>query len=200
MDRVSSGTVDAFLDTLASSAPAPGGGAAAALCGALAAGLVAMVSRVTAERDPTAGGDVIPLTARADQLRRRLAELVDEDMAAYRAVITSRASGPAALEAALKRAVDPPLEIARMGREVLGLCETLAPRARRSTVSDLGVAAWLAWSALESGALTARVNLKGTTDTAFAATAAREVQELTHEGAESRHRASTIVTTRLERD
>ena len=47
-----------FLTALGSGAPAPGGGAAASLCGALAAALVAMVCRVTAERDPSAASEV----------------------------------------------------------------------------------------------------------------------------------------------
>ena len=192
--------VDVFLATLASSAPAPGGGAAAALCGAMAAGLVAMVSRVTTEREPSTRDEVSPVTARADHLQHRLAALVEEDMAAYRGVIESRASGPAALQQALRRAIDAPLDVVRLGREVLGLCETLAPRARRSAISDLGVAAALAWGALESGALTARVNLTASSDTEFVRATAREVEQLTSEGAAARQRASSVVTRRIESD
>src|SRR5262249_62245512 len=100
---------EAFLAALSSSSPAPGGGAAAGLGGALAAAVVAMVSRVTAEREPSFADDVSPITASAEQLKRRLETLVDEDMAAYRAVLASRASGPGAMATALRRAIDAPM-------------------------------------------------------------------------------------------
>jgi formiminotetrahydrofolate cyclodeaminase len=191
--------VEAFLAALASGSPAPGGGAAAALCGALAASLVAMASRVTAERDPSTKDKVAPVTAAADQLRDRLARLIDEDMQAYRGVLASRASGPGALQNALQRAIAAPLDIARASRDVLALSETLGPRARRSAVSDLGVAAALAWGALESGVLTARVNLGGLTDAEFARQAADELEQLLADGERSRRRASEIITRRVER-
>jgi methenyltetrahydrofolate cyclohydrolase len=197
--RALSQPVDAFLGALGSGAPAPGGGAAAALCGALAAALVAMVSRVTTERDPSTKDDVGPVTTRADELRHRLGELVDDDVEAYRGVLESRASGPDAVQTALKRAIDAPLHISTKSRDVLALCETLAPLARRSAVSDLGVAAALAWGALESGALTARVNLKGLQDAAVVRAAASDVEQVLAEGQELRHRAGEIITRRMER-
>ena len=197
--RALSEPAEAFLAALGSGTPTPGGGAAAALCGALAAALAAMVSRVTTDRDPSATDDVGLLTARADQLRQRLAELVDDDMDAYRGVLGSRASGPDAVQTALKRAIDAPLHIARGSRDVLALCEALAPRARIGVLSDLGVAAALAWGALDSGALTARVNLQALTDAEFVRVRARELEDLLTEGERARHRASEIVTRRMER-
>ena len=187
-----------FLTALGSGAPAPGGGAAASLCGALAAALVAMVCRVTAARDPSAASEVSPSIARADELWQRLAGLVTDDMDAYRRVIDARRSGggPDAVQRALTRATEVPLMLARGSRDVLALCESVAPRARASALSDLGVAAALAGGALESGVLTARANLADVTDARFARASEDELAVLLAEGREARQRASETIASR----
>src|SRR5262245_60192980 len=115
-------TVGRFLDALASGSPAPGGGAAAALGGAMAGALVAMVCRVTAarEREPSGIGDHV---AAADGLRDRLTALAGEDMRAYEGVLAARRAGaPAAdVDRALVRASDVPARAAEASRDVLGL-------------------------------------------------------------------------------
>ena len=190
-----------FLTALGSGAPAPGGGAAASLCGALAAALVAMVCRVTAERDPSTASEVSPSMARADELWQRLASLVTDDMDAYRRVIDARRSGggPDAVQRALTRATEVPLMLARGSRDVLALCESVAPRARASALSDLGVAAALAGAALESGVLTARANLADVTDARFARASEDELAVLLAEGREARQRASETIASRTRR-
>ena len=71
--------VRGFLDQLAARTPTPGGGGAAAVTGAMAAGLVAMAARFSARQLPEAG----ELAEEADRLRRRLAQLAEEDAQAY---------------------------------------------------------------------------------------------------------------------
>ena len=83
--------VRGFLDQLAARTPTPGGGGAAAVTGAMAAGLVAMAARFSATRLPEAG----ELADQADELRRRLAQLADMDARAYAAVLEAPArDGP----------------------------------------------------------------------------------------------------------
>jgi formiminotetrahydrofolate cyclodeaminase len=60
--------------------------------------------------------------------------------------------------------------------------------ARPSTVADVGVASVLAAAALEGAILTARANLDGLDDLAFAADAGRRVDGLRRRGAELRAR------------
>ena len=78
--------VRAFLDQLAARTPTPGGGGAAAVTGAMAAGLVAMAARFSARQLPGAGD----LADQADELRRRAADLADLDARAYAAVLDAR--------------------------------------------------------------------------------------------------------------
>jgi formiminotetrahydrofolate cyclodeaminase len=187
----------AFLVALASADPSPGGGAAAALGGALAAALVAMVGRVTAARDPSIREEMSATALEADDLRERLTGLVTQDMDAYRGVLDARRSGqPGAAELAHTRATEVPLMIARDSQHVLAMCEATARRARRSTLSDLGVAATLAWAALEAGALTARTNLGDLRDVAFVEAAERELASLLTIGREAHGRAVDTIGTR----
>jgi len=156
---------------------------------------------VTAERDPSAGSEVSPSIARADELWQRLAGLVTDDMDAYRRVIDARRSGggPDAVQRALTRATEVPLMLARGSRDVLALCESVAPRARASALSDLGVAAALAGAALESGVLTARANLADVTDARFARASEDELTVLLAEGREARQRVSETIASRTRR-
>jgi len=67
---------------------------------------------------------------------------------------------------------------------------------RASALSDLGVAAALAWGALESGVLTARANLADVTDARFATVSEDELAALLAEGREARQRASETIAGR----
>ncbi len=164
-------TINDFLALLASDAAAPGGGAVAALAGALAASLVAMVARLTLGRPRYAArqGEMADIAARADALRQALAALVDADTAAYGAVMAAyrlpketddeRSGRTAAIQAALRRAVEVPLETAAACRELLALAGLVAARGNRNAASDAAVAAQMAQAGLLAAARNTRVNL-----------------------------------------
>jgi len=163
-------SIERFLDDLASASPAPGGGAAAALAGALAAALVAMVCRVTMGREPGAA-ELNGVVETADELRRRLTDLAAADARAYEAVIEARRlpadRKAAALDVALRRATEIPIDIAAAGSELLAVCDRLTQRARVSTLGDLRVAAALSRAALDGAAVIARINLRDAADATF---------------------------------
>ena len=79
--------VRGFLDQLAARSPTPGGGGAAAVTGAMAAGLVAMAARFSARQLPEAGD----LADEADRLRYMTSQLADMDARVYTAVLATRA-------------------------------------------------------------------------------------------------------------
>ena len=74
-----------FTGALASAAPAPGGGGAAALMGSLAASLGAMSSRLSAGRKAAAGHteELGEITAACEELRLRFLEQIEADAAAF---------------------------------------------------------------------------------------------------------------------
>ena len=110
-------TLEEALDRLASESPAPGAGAAAAWCCALAAALVEMVAGVVVAR----GGDRPDVEARrrrAGELRAEALRLAGEDASAYRAVIDAPLQRK---RKALAVAADPPLAIAEAAAETCDL-------------------------------------------------------------------------------
>jgi formiminotetrahydrofolate cyclodeaminase len=194
--------VGRYLADLASAAPAPGGGSAAALAAALGAALVAMTCRVTAKH---AGGapSVVPLeklAEEADALRRRLTALANADARVYSDVIAARRlpvpQRGTAVQHALERATEVPERVAAESHDVLALCERIAPCARASTLSDLGVAAILANGALRAGALTARTNLAGIADGDFTGETTRRLDALVAGGMMLAQRIETALAAR----
>ena len=77
--------VTTFLDQLASGAATPGGGSAAAILGAMGAALVGMICNLTIGKKNYAEveGEMRAVLADAESLRRRLADMVAEDIAAF---------------------------------------------------------------------------------------------------------------------
>lgn len=164
--------VEKFLAKLASSAPTPGGGGAAALCGALGIALGNMVGNLTLGKRKYADvqEDIAALNSRAEALRADFVALIDADAAAFAPL--SRAYGipkddPARaeiMEAALKRAAEPPLEIMRKCAEALDVIADYAAKGSALAISDAGCAAALTIAAMKAAALNVRINTKSMAD------------------------------------
>src|SRR5262249_21769289 len=132
-DMSSQRTLAEFLEALGSSAPTPGGGAASALAGALAAALTEMVAQLTAGRARYREVDAAMRVAidQAQAARQRLLALLDEDQQAYARVSAAygmpkstedeRALRDAAVQVALVGAMQPPLHIMEQACDVLEL-------------------------------------------------------------------------------
>lgn len=162
------------MGRLASSAPTPAGGSAAAIAGALAAALVAMIGRITLNRKEKEYQAVAPememITRKADQLRGDLVELADQDAQAFEGVMAAyrlpksgedkQAERQRAIEEALKRATEVPYRTAEACEAVLALAERAVAKGVRIAVSDAGTAACLAEAALHSALLSVDINLK----------------------------------------
>ncbi|HVP39908.1 MAG TPA: cyclodeaminase/cyclohydrolase family protein, partial [Candidatus Saccharimonadales bacterium] len=166
------GTVREFLDQVASREPTPGGGAVSAHAAALAAALGAMVAGLTVGRKKYAAVDAeMRETLRScEQLRARLAQLVEEDSAAFEEVMRVRklpannemeASRKAKLELeALWKATRVPLETARVAAELLRLAADLLARGNRNAASDAGVAILMSQAAGRGALFNVAINLK----------------------------------------
>lgn len=163
-------TLDGWLDELAGGAPVPGGGSAAALAGALAAALVAMVARLTIGRKAYAGAGVqqrvAEILAEAEALRAQLRRLVDDDAAAY-AKVSAAYRLPKddprrtrAADEALVGAAQTPLAMARGAARLLALAREIGTIGNRNAHSDALVAAALARAALDGATENVRVNVQ----------------------------------------
>jgi formiminotetrahydrofolate cyclodeaminase len=164
-------TVSAFGAELASASPAPGGGSAAAAAAGIGAALVAMVCRLSLDkRDVVATDEELSKALdESERLRRRLVELVDEDAAAFNAIMDAvrmpkaddaqRLARAAALAEAKLGAAIPPLETLSAARQTLALAASLAGRSNANTASDLGVAVQLCRAAAEGALMNVAINL-----------------------------------------
>ena len=158
-----------FASALASDAPTPGGGGAAALCGVLAASLGAMAARLSAPRKKTEP-ERVALSERveiADALRQRLLSLVDWDAACFEPLSRAYAipkedpERKEKLRAASLTACAAPMEMLRCCGETAELLEELSRMVSPLLLSDVGCAAALCHGALEAVAMNVWVNTKG---------------------------------------
>lgn len=156
-----------LLDDIASETPAPGGGAVAGVVVAMAAGLVAMAARFSEKHWEHAPGVV----ERAEALRRRCAPLAPADAQAYEEVLTAfrlpKDLEPevrnAAIDHALARAAEIPLEIAKEASEVAVLGALIAAHGNPNLRGDAVAGAVLAEAGARVAANLVEINL-ATTD------------------------------------
>ncbi len=171
--------VNVFLEELASSSATPGGGSAAALAGAMGAGLVGMVCRLTIGRKRFADveDELRGVLNEAETLRLRLTDLADADtqafdqvMAAYRLPKETPAQQTArhtAIQSALQGATQVPLETARACGTVIKLAAQVIEKINPNALSDAGAAALLAEAGLKGAQLNVAINLADINDPIF---------------------------------
>jgi len=206
-ERLVERTLRAFGDDLSSSAPVPGGGSAAAYAGAMGAGLAAMVGRIAERKGPTEATSA--LIAEADNLRADFIRLVDDDSAAYASVAEAMKLPKASddekrarterLQAALLAASRVPLEVAKTSRRLLDLCERTVQSAASATVSDVGVGALLAETALRGAALNVMINLASVKDAAQVKALSEDLDGAVDGADEQRKRIIDFVESRIAR-
>ncbi len=183
-------TLNAFLDELASSSPAPGGGSVAALAGALGAALTSMVCHLTMGRKKYADveGDMKRVLEQSEQLRAQFTELIDRDTLAFNKVMEAfglpkdtepqKALRSVAITEATKEATLVPLEVMKHCIDALALAQTVALKGNPNSLSDAGVSALMLHAALEGAALNVRINLNGLNDPEFVGWKEDDVQSL----------------------
>lgn len=161
-----------FVAVLASSAPAPGGGGAAALAGALGTALGSMVAALTVGKEKYAHveGELRTLMARCEQLQTELLDQVAADAEgflplarAYR-IPKDDPTRESVLEAATLTACAAPVRIMELCCQSLEVIEVMAEKGSRLAVSDAGCAAALVKGALEAASLNVFINTKSLKD------------------------------------
>lgn len=198
-------SLEEFLSALASEAPTPGGGTAAAVAGAMGAGLAEMVAALTLSKEKYAASHaaVRPVGETAAAAREEFLDLAREDSEAYDRVLAARrlpketeeqkAERSRQLAAANRRAAEIPMRTARAAARLLSLLPELAEKGNPNTVSDAGTAALLLEAAAEGALLNVGINLSGAGDPAFVADMQRETAELREKAQQFRERALTAV-------
>ena len=170
-----------FIDVLASDAPAPGGGSAAALSSALGAALTGMVAALTTGKPKYAEHEELTgkLLAESEALRRKLTDAIDQDTEAFNGVSAvfampkatdeEKAARKTAMQAALKAATVVPLQVMELSLSALELTASAIGKTNSNAASDLGVAALALLAGVKSAWLNVLINLAGIADEEFSA-------------------------------
>lgn len=169
-------TVEAFLDVLASDAPAPGGGSVAALNGALAASLLDMVCRLSLKRPELEGryAELREMSEKLGTLKADLVRLITDDTEAFSEVMKAfklpketdeeKAARSAAIQAGYVEAVNVPLSTARRCAEVASCGVKISRGFNQNAASDLGVGMECALTGLRGAAMNVRINMPSIKD------------------------------------
>ncbi|RME32423.1 MAG: methenyltetrahydrofolate cyclohydrolase [Gammaproteobacteria bacterium] len=182
--------IQQFLDELASKAPTPGGGGAAAIMGAMGAALVSMVCNLTIGKEKYAAveEEMKQTLEQAEALRETLTDMIRQDVEVFDQVMGAygmpketdeqKAARSEAIQQALKAATDVPLACARACAEVIDLSRVVADKGNLNVISDAGVAVLAAHAALRSAALNVYINAGSIKDREFADSRVAELEKL----------------------
>ena len=157
-----------FVEVLASDAPAPGGGGAAALVGAVGTALGNMVASLTVGKKKYAAVEVeiTALKAKCDTLQRQLLDQVQADelgflpLAKAYAIPKDDPTQDTVMEEALLQACQTPMKIMELCGEAIGCMAVFAEKGSRLAVSDAGCGAVLCKAAMQAASLNVFTNTK----------------------------------------
>jgi formiminotetrahydrofolate cyclodeaminase len=168
-----------LLDAFSSNEPMPGGGSAAALAGAVGASLLIMVAGLPRTRNgtPEETTDLAAAAGRLRPLRDRLTELTDRDSDAYAGVLAAlrlprstdaeMQARRAAIDAAMRVAIDVPMDTMRACQQALHGAVVVAACGNVNAATDTGTGVLLLLAGLRGAALNVTVNLEDVADSAF---------------------------------
>jgi len=196
MTEIKDQSLKTFFDNLASKAPTPGGGGAAAVMGAQSAALTSMVCNLTIGKPKYAEveADMQALLEKSEALRARLTDMIKADVDVFNRLMATyglpkdtdeqKAERSAAIQEALREATEVPLACAKSCREAIDLSRIAADKGNLGVISDAGVAAMAGYGALKSAALNVYINAGSLKDRDFAEAKLAELEALL-QGAEA---------------
>ena len=165
--------VSEFLAETASKAPAPGGGSASALAGALGTALSEMVINLTVGKKKylEVSEELAGLLPKLAGIHKDLEASIDKDTDAFNLVMDAfglpkdtdeeKATRRKAIQEATLKATEVPLGVMEKALEALQLTVTVAKKGNKNSISDAGVAALLLAGAIDGAAYNVRINLPG---------------------------------------
>ncbi len=165
----SSKSLKAYLDDLAAKKPAPGGGSAAALAGALGCALLSMACNYTIGKPKYKDREkqIKKILCLTEAMRKRFLALVDLDVRAYYKVFKSRKGNPGVHQRNLVAATKVPLEICSLAQNAYCLCPALLNTANKYLLSDVRAGQALLKSCFESARFNVIINIPLIKDNKF---------------------------------
>ncbi len=168
-----------FADETASESPAPGGGSIAAYVGVLGASLATMVANLSAHKKgwDERWQEFSDWAEKGQQYKNELLKLVDADTAAFNKIMEAfalpkiseeeKATRTQAIQQATKYAIEIPFAVMQASYESMEIIKAMAATGNPNSVSDAGVAALCARTAVMGAFLNVRINAAGYNDKIF---------------------------------
>lgn len=170
-----------FADETASESPAPGGGSIAAYLGALGISLGTMVANLSSHKPgwDSRWKEFSDWADKGQALKDQLLKLVDEDTKAFNKIMDAfglpkatdaeKVARKAAISAATKYAIEIPLKVMELSLQTFEVIKAMAETGNPNSVSDAGVGALCARSAVYGAYLNVKINTAGYEDKNFVA-------------------------------
>jgi glutamate formiminotransferase/formiminotetrahydrofolate cyclodeaminase len=193
-----------FLESLAAGTPTPGGGSASAYTGAMAAGLVSMVARLTIGKKgyEKVEKEMQNILKDAEDLREELTLAVTTDSEAFIHVMDaykrpkSDPDREQSIQAATLKAAEVPLGVARKALQVSDLALKTAELGNKNAITDAGAGANLAYAAITCAGYNVRVNLLSLEDMKVKKRLLSELNQLETSALEKIEKLKEILTER----
>jgi glutamate formiminotransferase/formiminotetrahydrofolate cyclodeaminase len=169
-------TLSDFADETASESPAPGGGSVAAYAGALGVSLATMVANLSASKTgwEERWKEFSDWAEKGQQLKKQLLELVDEDTRAFNRIMEAhklpknteqeKAERKKAIQQATLYAMQVPLRVMEVSFQSMEIIKAMAETGNPNSVSDAGVGALCALTAVKGAHLNVKINAGGVDD------------------------------------
>ncbi len=178
-----------FVQAVAQPTPTPAGAAVSALAGSLAGALTEMVAGITLKqaRDAITQDELAKISQSAYALRESLLACIPQDVEAFEALLGAYRLPKASehrdqvIQEKLLAATESPLEMCRLGLDVLHLIHRLVKLSIRNAVTDCAVAGLMAQATFDSAMLTTEMNLLNIADKSTVDQIRAELQTLQEE-------------------
>jgi glutamate formiminotransferase/formiminotetrahydrofolate cyclodeaminase len=218
-DLLINNSVTDFVDELASSSPAPGGGSVAALCGSLGAALASMVCNLTTGKRKFKSTEeriaykeneqlMIETAYQAQQLKKKLLDAVDLDTEAFNKVMSAmrlpksteeeKKKHEEAVQEATINATNVPLNTMKLCYSAIELAQTAAEKGNPNAISDAGVSANTALNGVKAGYLNVRINLPGIKDDSVKQQILDEAESIVKKAENLTKKVNDIVASKLQ--
>jgi glutamate formiminotransferase/formiminotetrahydrofolate cyclodeaminase len=169
----------AFADETASESPAPGGGSISAYVGSLGISLATMVANLSSHKKgwDDRWEEFSNWAEKGQKIKNELLRLVDADTAAFNKIMTAFSLPKStdeekklrtdAIQSATKFAIEVPFKVMQLSYDSLEVIKAMAEIGNPNSVSDAGVGALCARSAVMGAFMNVRINASGFNDKTF---------------------------------
>ena len=202
-------TCSAFADETASESPAPGGGSISAYMGALGVSLGTMVANLSSHKPgwDDRWEEFSDWAEKGQVLKDELIRLVDEDTNAFNRIMDAfglpkgseqeKAARIEAIQQATRYAIEIPFRVMKKSFETMEILKAMAETGNPNSVSDAGVGALAARSAVMGAFLNVKINAAGLNDKAYVASVLAEGSDIERNAKQMEEQILEIVNQKI---